>query len=358
VSVKRFLLRALSGWPPPPGTFARELLAGTKLVAIDVGAAAGLQPQWHALDGAAHIYAFEPHPESCAQLRHIFDASPHRDMYTILPVALSGTGGPRTLFMTKAPTGASILEIEPALVGEWVNREYTYPITPLPIETQTLQAALGAAGEPQADLIKLDIQGAELEVLTGLGPDRLNRLLLAELEINALKVYVGQARFEDVQAFMREIDLELLDVRITRAHRPRDGDPAGYQTRVFGVDQNSPTISARVWEFEAVYTRRPDSVLAWGEAGAVRKLAVAYCLYNFFSEAYHLAERAEKQGVLDPGAASRLKSGIVSWHRKLHYRPYYRPGGPLAWLYRQIIRRTPRQSRRWAQYQWVDYPNA
>jgi FkbM family methyltransferase len=340
---------------PPAHVFGRKILNGAPLVAIDVGAAAGLQPHWQPLDGLAHVYAFEPHPDSCRQLREIFDRSAHPALYTVLPVALSGTGGTRTLYVTNVPTGTSILPLKPEAL-EWVNRSYTYPLQERQIQTRRLQDVLDEQKEANADLIKLDVQGAELEILRGLGPERLGKLTLAELEINLLEVYQGQAGPGEVIAFLDGHGLELVDVRVNRAYRPMEGDPEGYQTRVFNEKPVSPTLAARAWEFDAVFFRRQPAVLAAGEPTAVRKLLVAYCTYHYFTEAYHLIGRARQAGILSESDSQELGTTVIDWHGAERAR-FRRHSGLLPWLVDGDNRPSPLATQRWAQYVWVSYPH-
>ncbi len=352
------LARRLLGRPQKHASeFADSLLAGTRMVGVDVGGAFGLPPHWWTFDGSVYFYAFEPHDESFAKLKELYARSAHPELYKVLPVALSGTGGTRTFYRTNAPTGSSLLRPKAGDGAEYTPEGYFFPVRELAIETRTLADVLDEHQEPAVDLIKLDIQGPELEVLRGLGPARLDRLMLAELEVALHQRYEGQTEFGDVDAFLRSHGLECLDVRVTRAYRPRRGDPEGYQREIFDVSPNSLTISARAWEFEAVYSRSNKSVLASGDPAAVRKLAVAYCGYNFFSEAYHLIEKAREKALFSQEEADRLAATIVAWHRGLHRRFYDAPRPFYDVVRRFLVGRHWGQGSRWAQYLWTEYPN-
>src|SRR5262249_51648433 len=154
------------------------------------------------------------------------------------------------------------------------------------IRTETLANVMARQGQPRVDLIKLDIQGAELPVLRGLDASTLERLLGVEIEIGLHDFYPPDVGLEAVIDFMQNRGLELFDVRVARIHRPLDNDHSGYQRRIFSVHANSPTISARIWELDAVFFRRKSTLLAAGEAAALRRMMVVYCVYNFYSEAY------------------------------------------------------------------------
>jgi len=167
-------------------SYARELVGPQRLVAVDVGAANGLLPHWHSLDGVAQIYQIDPRVEACRDLEAVNQKCSHPDLYKVICAAVAGTEGPRTLYVSNAPTGTSLFAPDfsaAADAGAYLSEEYFFPIVEQTIETRTLRSIFDELGEPPVDLIKLDIQGAELEALKGLGEARLGALLGVELEI-------------------------------------------------------------------------------------------------------------------------------------------------------------------------------
>jgi FkbM family methyltransferase len=272
--------------------------------------------------------------------------------------ALSESGGPRTFYRTNEPTGSSILPPNKAVIGPYAGEKYFFPCTESTIETRRLEDVLTEHGEPVLDLIKLDIQGAELEVLRGLGESRLSSLLLVEAEVGLHGAYVGQGTFGEIDKLLRDHGMDCYDVRVARTYLRRDGRIDGYQDEIFDVFSNSPTLSARAWEFDVVYIRSLDAILATKAPSAVRKSIVAYCGYNFFAEAYELAERAEKLNVLTRAEADQIRQTIVAWHRDLSRRFYDAPRPFFNLVRRFLSRRHWGQLSRWSQYLWTEYPNS
>jgi FkbM family methyltransferase len=356
----RDALRRLVGKGPrrSPSHYVQTILGGTRMVGADVGGAHGLPAHWRVFEGSVFFFSFEPHPASLERLKSHFAAGEYPGFYCVLGDALSGTGGPRTFYRTNEPTGSSILPPNKSVVGPYAAESYFFPCTETTVETRRLEDVLEERRETVLDLIKLDIQGAELEVLQGLGEDRLNSLLVAEVEVGLHGAYVGQGGFGEIAALMRQHGLDCYDVRVARTYLRRNGQIDGYQREVFDVFANSPTVAARAWEFDVVFFRAMDKVLATGDAATVKKSIVAFCGYHYFAEGFELAERAERLKIVSAAEAKHIKETIVAWHRDLSRRFYDAPRPFFDSIRRFLARRHWGQSSRWSQYLWTEYPNS
>ena len=93
---------------------ARGLLGAQPLVAVDAGAANGLLPHWESLDGLAEIVQVEPRDDACAALREHNARRADPGRYHVVMTGLSELGGECTLYVSNAPTGSSLLRIDPA----------------------------------------------------------------------------------------------------------------------------------------------------------------------------------------------------------------------------------------------------
>lgn len=336
-----------------------SILGSQQLVAVDVGAANGVLPHWTSLDGVATIYQIEPRADASAELRKNNAAGRWAEKYHVIETGLSEHGGSGTLYVSNAPTGSSLLKIDPEGspdFKDYIDLTYLYPIVEQSIETETLAAVMDRQNQPQLDLIKLDVQGAELPILRGLDGRRLDSLLGVELEIGLHDLYPEAAGLEPVTAFMDSHGLELFDLRVARVQRPAQADHAHYQRKVFSVHANSPTVSARVCELDAVFFRRKSAILQSRDAGLIRRMVLVYCTYNFFSEAYSLIEKASEQDIVTATEVTELKQKIVELHHSRHHQVWLDDTAEMEWLRRTMYRISPRSAPRWCQYMYQDYP--
>jgi FkbM family methyltransferase len=339
------------------------ILGSEHMVGVDVGSAGGLQPHWRSYEGVVEFYLFEPHLESYEKLRVLFSTSPYAKLFHILPIGLSEFGGERTLYMLNCPTGSSLYPINTESEFASPDNSYVYPIRELSIQTDCLSDVLDKEKVDQIDIIKLDIQGAELEVLRGLGATKRQHLLLAEIEVNIssgvtnnIGPYKGGPTWGEIDQLLTGDGMQLMDLSVARGYRPKAGDSDWYQRKIFDVYENSPSLSARAWEVDAVYVRDWRQLVAKKDAAAIRKLAVALCGYRFFSEAYFMIEKAEEAGIFGADAAREIKRSIMVWHRA--GRQFWHSRGTFWSMIRSALRvMRVSQLVRWKQYMWFDYPN-
>jgi FkbM family methyltransferase len=300
----------------------QTLLGDAGLVVADAGAAYGLPAHLAVLDSVATVCFFEPHPERARELTEIYEQQGRGADVRVSQAALSACGGERTLYVTNIPTGSSLLKPGSQAAIEWVNPDYFFPVREELVQTRRLEDALLEESISRLDFIKIDVQGAELEVLHGLGK-LADEILGVELEIGYPGGYEDQPGFCQLKDYLESIGLELFDLKPVRGHRHLRGARLGYPEDVFGVVPDSPSLSERLWETDAVYFRSAKAVLEKKDLPSVRRLVLLYCAYGFFVEAHSLISRAEAIGFLPPEEASVLKSSVIVWHRKGHYRFTY-----------------------------------
>jgi FkbM family methyltransferase len=151
----------------------------------------------------ARILAVEPGAGPRDRLERRLGSQPNVE---ISPVAVAGQTGTATFRVTAHDHNASLLQPRPesqdAIGGGWeVLREVEVP-------TVTLDDLVS---ERSIDVLKLDVQGAELEVIGG-GQTTLARTRVVLLEMNLFSQYEGDATFDVLHSEMSSLGFDLVNV--------------------------------------------------------------------------------------------------------------------------------------------------
>ena len=172
---------------------------GQPLVLADVGVRWGFEPRWTALAPAARLIGFDADADECAALRRRHAGLPRVEF---APVALSDRAGTQTLHVTREPAASSLLEPDPDVLRRRRGMRAMRPAGTVEVETETLDAWARRSGVDRIDVLKLDVQGAELAVLRGAGA-LLDAVRALDLEVEFNPIYRAQPLFADVDAFLR-----------------------------------------------------------------------------------------------------------------------------------------------------------
>jgi len=144
--------------------------------------------------GQAEVVGFEPNPAALATLRK--RAGPRE---TYLPHAV-GDGATHTLHICAAPGMTSLFEPDPAVLGLFHGfPQWGQVLAREAVVTVRLDDVPEARG---VDLLKLDIQGAELMVLRH-AQALLADAVVVQAEVEFLQLYRNQPLFAEVESFMR-----------------------------------------------------------------------------------------------------------------------------------------------------------
>jgi FkbM family methyltransferase len=305
---------------------AAQIVGGGRLRGLDVGARGDLPETWLPLDGVAEFVCVEPDQAACERMRRTYDARGHGELYKILPMALGDSNGPRTLYLTHSRGGSSFFNPDNPTSKAYSDWDYLFPIETTNLTTRHAGEALAEAGVDRVDFAKLDVQGAELEILSVLPPPLLGSMLCLELEAALQRKAPDYPTFPEVHGFMLAQGLELFDVRTLRRHRAWNGKRSGYVVEALGVHAASPSVSGRIYEFDTLYMRPCERVIAAGDPLPLRKLVVCFCLYGFFAEALHAVDAGQAARLFTPDEAKRLADAVKAWHRSARLRWRWRAG--------------------------------
>jgi len=188
-----------------PPLLLRVLRAGKPIRLIDVGASDGQFALSLALEyGLAQALLVEPQPARAEQLRQMFSGTD----VIVAQTALSNEPGELPMDILRWDYSSSLLPVDRtySAVAERIDLSVRETIT---VPVTTLDALCATTDFESTDLLKLDVQGAELLVLQGSKKVLGNtRFILSEVSFHPY--YIGGAQFEQVRSYLKECGFKLL----------------------------------------------------------------------------------------------------------------------------------------------------
>ncbi len=187
----------------------RPYFAGKEMVIFDIGANVGQSTtKYRSYFPEARVYAFEPHPDS---YRQFIQAHGYDPLVFAYQAALGPQKGSQEFYATKVPEASSVLPPEPFLMERSPKRNYDFE--KFSVQVLTLDQVMQEASLDRIDLLKIDIQGYEVEAFRGAKKSlRESKISIIYIEVLFAENYVGQCNFLDVQTFLDQYKYTLWDI--------------------------------------------------------------------------------------------------------------------------------------------------
>jgi len=236
---------------------AVELLGSSPLTLLDVGAANGAPPRWQPFGRVLNYVAVEPDPRSSGA---VIDSN-SRDFVSkkVITKGLWHENGVVDLHLCRKPLTSSIYEPNHELLSTFPDAA-RFDVLDKELMSVTTVDTIATEYDMQFDAMKLDVQGAEFEVLRGAGTS-LQNVLLVEAEVEFVPLYKGQPLVESVSNLLRTSGFELIDYLHLYRWHPNHLDGTG-----------------QLMFADALYMRSPESLV--DELAAQRKMAALAIMYG------------------------------------------------------------------------------
>jgi len=259
------------------------------VVLVDIGARWGLDARWAALGASFKAYCFEADAAECERL----NAAAHPGV-TYIPQAIAGAAGRRTLYRTRYDASSGIYRTNEKFFGRLLNSANAELVSTTEVETVTLDQAREKHGIPLPDFVKLDVEGAELEILRA---SNMGGTFGVLSEFRFHKAINGCAPFSELDQHLTQRGFMLYDLWIGKQSRKALPYPGPRMASSDGKRFFASTSGGQVMDGDALYFR--DPMLLKMSGSQVRRAACLLELYGLNDCAAELLIEREKDADVD-----------------------------------------------------------
>lgn len=209
------------------------------MVFVDGGSRNGV-PDLPTLKAHGTVFGFEPNMAEFKNLKS--DANKTNEDYPIqkgkeyfYPTALSDRDGEINLNITLRPGGSSTLEPNHEELAHFKKDNWSQISNVVKKETVP-SVSLGKFTSEQnidrIDYLKLDTQGNEYEILTGLGK-KISTVGVIKVEVEFIELYKNQKLFADILTLLNDNGFQFVDLQVhdscRRFHSQENLEPTAYR---------------------------------------------------------------------------------------------------------------------------------
>jgi FkbM family methyltransferase len=186
-----------------------ESLTRDSVHIFDVGANVGQSiSRYRGKFPSCFVTSFEPNPEAFIQLEKnwggVFGI-------TLLPIALTNYIGQAPFYATRVSEASSLLQPTERVIE--LSSQHKYDHAKIDVSTTTLDQYCKMNDIGSIDILKLDIQGSELDALKG--AEKLlqaGKITLIYSEVTLAETYRNQSRFVDIVSYLNKNNYEIWDI--------------------------------------------------------------------------------------------------------------------------------------------------
>ena len=282
---------------------------------VDVGARWGFNSEWSVLGDSLRVICFEPDEEECRRLN-----AKAQGNVTYIPAALGREEREETLYETRLSASSGLYKTNMDYFSRLINRDNGIVAAERKIRVDPLDRVLAANNIDAIVFIKLDVEGAELDVL--LGGDRFVKNdsligILSEIrfqeEINYCPV------FWQLDQHVRQSGFRLYNLQFHHQSRRALPYPGLADYRTAGGERFfAYTTHGQIMDGDALYFRDlliPANAERCRNLSPIQILKAAalleiYCLNDCAAELL-IASRKKLDGVVDSShLLNLLTSGV------------------------------------------------
>ena len=270
---------------------------------LDIGARGGADEELLSIASMSRIICFEPDTAEFGALSARGD-SRWRE-FTVLPFAVGGQSGPQPLHVPSDPRAASLLKPDPAIADRFGQSHLHVSQKTLTVDTWTLDALRREGHLDRVDYMKIDVEGAELDILKA-GGTILQDCVALKVECSFLRQRMNQPLIWDIVPFLAAAGFEVVDLQDVHRWRRRNLPAHPYRVRA-GMEYSR----GQVVQCDAILLRAPAHVRSQEQAVRLVVLSAALGFFDYATEV--LRTQPELAAQVREAHGVDLEAGLKQW---------------------------------------------
>jgi FkbM family methyltransferase len=274
-----------------------------RLCVVDVGARLGYEPHWEVFRDQIRLLGFEPDPVECEVINRQVKPKGHE----CFPVALHQGRGRRDFYITQSPACCGFYKADQSFVSRFPDQKNVSVIRVSQMETCDLDSFAREKGIESVDFMKLDVEGAELDVLKGAASFLKSCVFGLSVEFMFTRWHEGRPVFREIDEYLAGLGFSLHDAQLFR-HARSTLSPFRFHPAP------GPTKEGQIIWGQAIYFRDAFKEMESGKnwpAARVLKLASVMEVYGLRDCAIEAVQKAGECGVMSATDVERYSGLLV-----------------------------------------------
>ena len=303
----------------------------------DVGARWGISEPWKDVKENIDLVYFEPDKEEFEVLKKRMRSNDKG-----YDCALYSESIPVDLNLMKARECSSILQPNISFLKRFPKEllEMYEVEKVISIQARTIDDIYASDKNLSIDFIKLDVQGAELDILKGGKLFLENNLIGAEIEVEFQPLYKDQPLFSDLDIYMRNnTGLELYD--LTKHF-------CKYSSGVKNCSKKGQMVFG-----DALYLRSPFTIIEWCNrfdkkeaSNKIISACVTGMIYGYLDYSLAIIQQKGIENILDVSQIKKIERVLVKYSRSLNLE--FRGSNRISTIFSYLERIFQRTHKGWA----------
>lgn len=241
---------------------------------LDIGARGGADEELLPIAWASRMVCFEPEASEAERLTQEGDSRWRK--FEVLSFAVGGTSGSQLFHMPDEPQAASLLRHNDSMIERFGRPHLHRTRQALPVRTWTLDELRLSGHVDRVDYMKIDVEGAELDILKA-GTSVLDECVALKVEVSFLEQRTGQPLAWEVARYLLDAGFEVVELHDIHRWRRRNLPAHPYRAAC-----PVPYSRGQIAQCDLIALKAPTHVN--GEAQALRLVSLA-AVFGFFDYA-------------------------------------------------------------------------